>query len=88
MDEVTVASIRAVAALDVSSAGFSPEQWIVLVQFSHAVCKGALRTKLALSLLLELSAEMLFQLRFVESSMDSSFFRRVAEIVLAKVSGA
>lgn len=84
MDEVAVISIRALAALDVSSAGFRPEQWIALAQFFHAVCKVALQTKVALSLFLEFSAE----LRFVESSMDSSLFRRVAEICPAKVSGA
>jgi len=83
MDEVAVISIRALAALEVLSAGFRPEQWIALAQFLHAVCKGALQTKVALSLLLEFSAELRFQLR-----LDSSFFRRVAEIVLAKESGA
>ena len=88
MYEIAVASIRAVACLDESFAGFGPEQWIALAKFLHAVCKVALQTKFALSLFLELSAELRFQLRIFESSMDSSFFRRVAEICLAKVSGA
>jgi len=86
MDEMTVVSIPAVTALDVSFTGFGPKQWIVPAQLSHAVCKGALQAEAARSLFLELSAELRFQLRAVESSMDLSFYRRVAEIGLAKVS--